>query len=177
MLFKNFKSLWANKKGHSLVEMLLVLLLLLIFGLTAFSLIFTGSNTYTKLIANKGNSSDARIISSVLNTRLRQYDNSGAISLATVSWRGKPVKAFVFVESVEEDILKTWLFWEDNCLWEALTLNDEEITPDLAQELLRNPDLEVSFLGENKRLLWEISYPFSKNRQTLAASYTPRAFH
>ncbi len=160
----------GRQAGYTLVEMMLVLLLLLIFGLTAFTLIFTGSDTYQRLIADKNQAADARIILSTLETRLRQYDTEGGVSVVALPWEAQTVNALVFHEAVGEDTLHTYLFWADGALWEGLTLNGEPLAAADATPLLKNEAMELRIDTTDGCIVLAVTYPFSQQPRTLQTS-------
>ena len=164
-------SLIRRKDGYSLIEMFLVLMILVIFSITVFSLLFLGSNTYDKLIADKNNEADARIVLSTYNTRLRQYDYNGGCSIKSLEWQNHQVKALVLSEEADpETMINTWLIWDKGVLWEALTINDEIPLPDTSQELLDNPNLDFAINNANNLINIKIAYPFSGQQSELETS-------
>jgi len=76
----NFK-VKGNKKGSTTVELVMVTLLLFLFGFVIFNLVVTGTSTSERITLNKDAQTDARVITSYLNVRIRQNDTSGAFSI------------------------------------------------------------------------------------------------
>lgn len=175
MFWEKPKKILAHRQGHSLIEMLLVLMLLLIFGLGTFALVFSAGDAYGSLLENKDHSADARIIISMLNTRLRQYDYQNGIALEELHQGGALLPALVFSEPFEGKQLKTWLFWHEGALWEAITLRDENPLP-LAQSLLTNAALELTLRQEGNQLHLTAAYPFHGEKRSLSSVYTPRSW-
>lgn len=169
------KILPGNNQGHSLVEMLLSLMLVLIFAITAFSLIFSGSQTYASLQRNKDNSADARIIESTFLARIHQYDYENGVQCVDMDWNGETVQAVIFNEYLEDAQLKTWLFWHDGSLYEGLTLDDEVLTSEIVQLLMSNDELRVGLRQDGNRLFISVDYPFGDEVKTLSISYWLRS--
>ena len=160
-----------RKDGYSLIEMFLVLMILVIFSITVFSLLFLGSDTYDNLIADKNNEADARIVLSTFDTRLRQYDYNGGCRIENLEWQNHQIKALVLSEIADpETTIHTWLIWNEGVLWETLTVNEEIPIPETSQELLQNPNLDFSITSDNHLLDIKVSYPFSDLTRELEAS-------
>lgn len=160
-----------NKNGYSLIEMFLVLMILLVFCITVFSLIFYGSDTYNKLVADKNNEADARIILSTFDMRLRQYDYQQGAALAEISWQNETIPVLRLSEWAQDGTpVHTWLFWYDGVLWESLTINGELPTPDNCQELLTNNNIEVNLSEEDKLVTISVSFPFSGHDREITNS-------
>ena len=169
--YPKLKRILCSPRGHSLTEMLLTLMLVLVFGVTAFTLIFSGSDTYTKLLVNKDNSSDARIVLSTFNARIAQFDYLNGLECTNIDWNGQTVTAMVFHENLETARLSTWLFWANDSLYEGLTVDDELLTPDLAQLLMTNAELDVTIAQQDKTICLNINYPFGKQEKHLDAKH------
>ena len=75
------KSKIVEPNGYSLIEMMIVMMLLVLFGLGIFMLAATSSTTYQKLVEDKETAGELRIASSYLMTKIRQNDRMGAIRI------------------------------------------------------------------------------------------------
>ena len=165
-----------DKKGYTLIEMFLVLMILLVFSITAFSLIFYGSDTYNKLIADKNNEADARILLTTYETRLRQYDYVGGYELKTIECQNQPLTVLAMKEYADDGTpVNTWLFWQNGKLFESLTVNNELPTPDTSQELFRNQNLDLKIEGNDQALTIRVAYPFSGGTREISTIISRRA--
>ena len=170
--------LLKDKKGYTLIEMFLVLMILVVFSITAFSLIFYGSDTYNKLITDKNNEADARIVLSTFEMRLRQYDYNGGYDLSQINWQNQAITVLVMKEQADDGTpVNTWLFWHDGTLWESLTINSELPTPDTSQELFTNQDLDLRLSGDDRLININVDYPFSGGTRELSTTISRRSGH
>ena len=123
---KSAKSINPNhKRGYTLVELLLVMLLLALFGITVVTIIQSGSVAYAKVADNRAAESDARIAVGYIDVRIRQNDVQGGLQLV-----GNPLgegNALIFRELIDETIYVTWIFYVDGVLYECPLLYDHEV--------------------------------------------------
>ena len=107
-----------NTAGSSLVEMVMVMALFILFGLTIYTLIHAGSNTKAKILAEKEAQIEARIAMSYINVRLKQNDVSGKISIEPT---GGPAGQMAIRIAEHGDFFdfETWIFHSDNMLKES----------------------------------------------------------
>jgi hypothetical protein len=147
-----------DNKGYSTVELVLVLLLLLLFGVTTFTLIFAGSDTYQRISDNKNAETDARIALSYLNVKIRQNDMAGKIEVKNFPGTGKP--ALVLHDTRPESDLITWIFWERGMLLECLISEGEIPSSDLSFLIVEVDDFTVSYDEETRMLTGTVSYEY-----------------
>lgn len=117
----------ASRQGYTLVELVLVMLLLALFGVTIMTLIQSGTTAYQKIVDNRDAESDARIAINYLDVRVRQNDERGAITV-----RQNPLgegNALVIRERYDEIDYYTWVYFLDGKLYEcALLLDTEQVS-------------------------------------------------
>lgn len=112
------------RRGYTLVELMLVMLLLALFGITIMTLIQSGSTAYQKIVENRNAESDARIAINYLDVRVRQNDERGAVTV-----RPNPLgegNALVIRERFDQVDYYTWVYFLDGTLYECPFLYDTE---------------------------------------------------
>lgn len=103
--------------GYSLIEMTVVMLLLVVFGLGIFMLAATTTTTYSTLVDDKSTTEHLRIASSFITTKVRQNDRVGGLFVISDSEAYGDV--LLIKESFGEDIYATWIYVSDGVLREA----------------------------------------------------------
>jgi len=98
----------TNNKGNTLIELVMVMLLMVLFGVTIYTLIFAGSQTQQRLQENKEAQADARIALNYVNVRLRQNDAAGKIRIVTDEETGRNAIAIN-----EFDPYEVWIFFHE----------------------------------------------------------------
>ena len=129
----------ASKQGYTLVELVLVMLLLALFGVTIMTLIQSGTTAYGKIVDNRNAESDARIAINYLDVRVRQNDERGAVEV-----RPNPLgegNALVIRERYGEETYYTWVYFLDGTLYEcSLLLEDESVSVGRSAAIARLED-------------------------------------
>ena len=80
MRYKKNEMMHAHQ-GYSLIEMSIVMMLLVLFGLGIFMLAAATTTTYESLVENKSESESLRIASSYIVTKIRQNDRIDSIKI------------------------------------------------------------------------------------------------
>ena len=148
-----------DNKGYTTVELVLVLLLLLLFGVTTFTLIFAGSDTYQRISNNKNAETDARIALSYLNVKIRQNDMAGKIEVK--NYPGTERTALVLHDTRPESDLVTWIFWENGMLLECLISEGDLPSSDFSFLIVEVDDFTVSYDEETRMLTGTVSYEYN----------------
>jgi type II secretory pathway pseudopilin PulG len=104
-------------KGYTLLELIFVMALLTMFGITAVTLVISGSKAYNAIIAVKNDNAEIRIASSYINMKIRQNDLSGNIRV-TKSPVGQGA-AVVIEEKAGSAVYETWIYWDSGKLREG----------------------------------------------------------
>lgn len=77
--------------GKTAVELLLVMILLLLFALSALTLVASGSDVYIETVDEGNIQSDLRIAQSYFHTKLRQNNVQGAVRIESVDGLDSPI--------------------------------------------------------------------------------------
>lgn len=149
----------VEPNGYSLIEMMIVMMLLVLFGLGIFMLAATASTTYQTLVDDKETGGELRIASSYLMTKLRQNDRIGAIRIEKSAINSED--ALVIEEILGDEVYETWIYVSQGVLREA-TVPKETIPSDDVSFEVANVD-DVRFGLQDQSILITIE----KNQETL----------
>ncbi len=155
-----------NEKGSSLVELVMVMMLLILFGATIYTIIFMGSSTQDRIIKEKDAQIEARIAISYINVRLRQNDAQGKISIMQ-----NPVNnqnSIVIHDNYEGTLFDTWIYWSDGVLKECLVYPGEEVTdePGMYTPIANISGFDIQ-IKDDGSLYNKVTYEFNGKTKTL----------
>ena len=117
------KRLFSNNKGNSLIELIMVMMLLALFGVTIYTLIYSGSRTQQKIHQDKTSQVDARIGLNYVDVKLRQNDAQGKIEIVVNPMTGE--NAILIKERTFGEEYDTWIYFYNGELLEFLGYPDE----------------------------------------------------
>jgi len=119
----------------SLIELIMVMTLLVLFGMTIFTLMYSGADTQDRIMREKNTQIDARIAVSYINVKLRQndmlnrdIDNQMKIGVRPISLTGR--NAIVIRERTFDYEYDTWIYEYGGKLYELLTDPGDEPNED-----------------------------------------------
>lgn len=116
-----------------MLEILCVAALLLLFGLTTFTLVSVGADAYSRLLDKRESTSDMRIASSYLSMKVRQCDQSGAAQVR----RGETGDILVLTNTDGAgEVLETRIYLYGGRLCEAVAWPEEPFDPELGLEII-----------------------------------------
>ncbi len=158
-----------NTQGNSLIELTMVMMLLILFGFTIFTIIYSSSNAQQKLLANKDTQIDARIALSYVDVKIRQNDAVGAVNVVENPETGQD--SILIRNETAENPYDIWIFYHDNGIYEFLGLPGELPSVDYSILILGNEDLSytVDFDEEKKCITNTISYKYGNDIKDLSA--------
>jgi type II secretory pathway component PulJ len=143
--------------GYTLIELVLVMLLLILLGVTAFSLVVSGSHAYKNMMNSKEANSQLRVALSYTKMKIRQNDTYGSIRIEK-----NPVgvgNAIVVLEKVEEKEYETWIYWDEHRLRESIVLKGEAVNNGKSTEIAEIDGFKVDYSRETGCLsidVWSI---------------------
>lgn len=148
------------KKGNASAEMIMVLALMILFGVSMAKMVEAGSITQKNIIANKEAQVDARIALSFINVRLRQSDGKDKIEVKTHS---NNKNALVIKERTEDYEYDTWIYFYDGVLYETITDPNEEPILLGGNPIARVENYLVTFDKDTNTIRNLISYKYGEN--------------
>lgn len=131
----------TNYKVTERVELFLVMLLLLLFGVMTFLLVSSASRTYWRINEEKNHLSDIRIAVSYIDNRIRQSDESGHIELKNNPINGQ--MAIVIREHHAQEHFETWIYQNEGSLKEAYFKSGIPLSDDLSFEICKIDEFSV----------------------------------
>ena len=151
------KKALGSRRGYSLVELTLVMLILAIFALTIVTLLQSGASAYENIISNRNDMVDARIAMSYINVRLQQNDGINAVFVRTNPING--AESIVIRENYNDRYYDSWIFFFDGELREC-NLLDADAHPrlELSQLITRLEDFTVSYDDDARTITKTASY-------------------
>ena len=113
-----------SRSDTGFLEILLIVALVLLFGVTTFTLVSAGGDAYRNIQDNREADISLRVALSYLTTQLRRFDTEGSFSLEeravgdylSLRWNGG--------EGEDEDVYETRIYLHDGWLKEETTQRD-----------------------------------------------------
>ncbi len=150
-----------KRSRHNATESFLVVLLLTIFCCAIAIMILQGSQTFKQIIEDKNTIEDLRIATSYINMIVAQNDSLDSITVER-SFLDKH-SALVVKHSGDEAGFTTYIYCEDNYLWELYAVNGEQPDPAMAIKLV--PAKAVAFDYDEQKHAIVVNYDYSyRNR-------------
>ncbi|MDR1914101.1 MAG: DUF4860 domain-containing protein [Clostridiales bacterium] len=153
-----------SESGSGMIELMMVMTLMLLFGVTIYQIILMGSDTLQRIETQRNAQSDARVALSYLNVRTKQFDGADQVTIKPNGVNGQNSLAFRYRhEEAEYDL---WVFWADGQLMEAIAGVDEE--PDWfgASTIARINSFETVL--ENQVLKNTITYTYGRKEHEMS---------
>lgn len=122
-----------NDKGYAMIELVLVIALLALFGAATLSLVVSGSAAYESINEKKELDSELRIAISYLDTKVRQNDSEGVLALSSNPAGDGP--ALVVSEIIGQTQYETWIYLSGGKLREVLIEKGEPVLDDLGFDI------------------------------------------
>ena len=136
----------------------MVMLLLALFGVTIYTLIYSGSRTQQKIYADKAAQVDARIGLNYVDVKLRQNDAEGKIEIAPNPMTGE--NAILIKERTFGEEYDTWIYFYNGELLECLSLPDEEPIYDYSWVIIEADAFRVEEHPEDGTITNTIVYQY-----------------
>ncbi len=155
----------ASGKGYAMIELVLVISLLALFGIATLSLVITGSAAYENINGKKELDSELRVALSYLDTKVKQNDSEGALSLASNPAGDGP--ALVVREIIGETQFETWIYLSEGKLREVLIEKGEPVLDDLGFDIAKIDGFTAEFDTEKMLLQLNIWCASGDNRQSM----------
>jgi prepilin-type N-terminal cleavage/methylation domain-containing protein len=135
-----------RRRGYTLVELVLVLMLLVLVASVVFSLAGTGSRTYLRLTAKQSQAADLRTGLSYLDVQVRKHDAKGALSIRPDPFAGQP--ALVISQVFDGKTYLTWIYLRDGFLCELLVAEDAVVTSAMGSRIVQMDALKLDVLAD-----------------------------
>lgn len=162
-----------NQNGSTTIEMAMVMTILVLFGITIYTLISSGANTQARIQKEKDAQADARVALSYINVRLRQSDSAGKIGVERIDLTGED--ALVIRERTMEYEYDTWIFSYGGKLLECLT--DAGVHPTELDSffIVDTERLETSIDEEEGTVTNTLSYYYGDSLESISSTIYMRS--
>ena len=112
---------FSNDRGDALVELVMVMMIMVLFGASVYAMIAAGSNAQEKIMRQKEQQVEARIALSYMNVRIRQNDARGKITIQPNGVNGQNA---VLIRERDDEVFFSpfdrWIYWSDGVLKECM---------------------------------------------------------
>lgn len=122
-----------KNKGISKVEVVLVMVLILLMGISVFTLVVSSSGTYKSVLDEKESLTNLRIATSYVDNKIKQSDENSSIYIKNNPINDKP--SIVIVQTIEEENYETWIYMSNNILKETYIKQNQEFNDDMGFEI------------------------------------------
>ena len=97
-----------------MLEIVFVMALLGLFGITTYTLVMTGADTYSRLLNERDDNSNLRVAVSFISMKIRQNDVEGTVGIVELS----SGTALSIKEVIEDEIYETLVYQYDGAVYE-----------------------------------------------------------
>ncbi len=143
-----------QKNGRASVETLCAMLLLILLGAGCFSLSFSTFGAYQRLNTSKEKSSELRVASSFIMTKIRQSDIIGCLDVKPDPITGN--NALVIYESIDGEDYETWIYYSSGYIMEAFVLKGEEPLTDVSQTIAKVDSFRIDYNRAEHQILTSV---------------------
>lgn len=134
-----------RKSSAPTIDMVFILALLAIFGITSFFVIMIGAKQYQSIADGMSDNYENRTISSYLEEKMNQSDISGSCSIVTLN----SVDALALTQTINEKSYTTYFYSFNGYLWEITVTSDTAITLGSGQKIIESGPIAIKALSSN----------------------------
>lgn len=147
-----------NKQGYILLELVMMVALIFLFGMAIYQIISQGKSTKEKIIARKTAQIDARIALSFLNVKIKQNDIKDRIKIKVFEQNQK--NALVIEERTLDTNYDRWIYYYDGKLYECITDVGEQPIEELSTQIAVINDFNISYTKNKRAIINKIDYSY-----------------
>ncbi len=133
-----------KSSGHT-IDMVFILGLLAVFGITSFFVILVGAKQYQATANRMSDNYETRTISSYLEEKLNQNDIRGAGAVVQLD----STDALALTQIINGQSYTTYIYAYDGYIWEITVNSDTLVTPGSGQKILETGDMKIEALSSN----------------------------
>ena len=142
-----------RERGAGLMEILCVMALLLLFGITTYVLVTVGGDSYRRLLDKRDANANLRIATGYLGMRMRQYDVSGCLSAG----ENEQGAYLALRETIDGEAYETRVYLYQGMLCEQFMAAEDEFIPESGLEIVAL-DSFAAYPDAEGRLCFQVSY-------------------
>ena len=133
-----------KSSGHT-IDMVFILGLLAVFGITSFFVIMIGAKQYQATANRMSDNYETRTISSYLEEKINQNDISGSGAVVQLD----STDALALTQTINGQSYTTYIYAYDGYLWEITVNSDTAVSPGSGQKILETGDMTIEALSSN----------------------------
>ncbi len=134
----------TSRTFSSFLEILFITALVLLFGLTTYTLVAVGGDSYGRILSKRDNNSDARVALSYMTTRIRQTDRTTAVSIDEVN--GTQILTLSYPS--EDETYENRVYCLDGMLYEALVPAEDPFDPASGEEIVALDAMQLDYVTD-----------------------------
>lgn len=160
-----------RRKGYTLIELVLVMMLLTFVAVSVFLLTGAGSSAYARLSDNRGSASDLRIALSFIDVRIKKTDGLGQIAVQKAPFGDG--QALLLSQNIETTDYETYIYVDEGALKELFIEKGLPVTRDMASDIARADAMQIQRASSNLiavTLLTHGTGPASKEKMPHSAT-------
>lgn len=167
---------FKSDRGSTAVEMLMVVALLALFGITICSLIVSGIGTYNKISNKRESMVNGRIAMSFLNVRIRQNDEQGAITIAKCPVTGEDALKVVQTFEENDEEYTNWIYFYEGTIYETLIKSDMEPSLDISNAIVDMEEFSLHYKdGAKNAIVMKGRYIYNDKVEEMTSVITLRS--
>ncbi|MDR0380669.1 MAG: DUF4860 domain-containing protein [Oscillospiraceae bacterium] len=130
--------------GASFLELFFVAALLLLFGITTYTLVSVGGNTYRRVMEKRDDSANSRVALSYMTTQIRQHDRTGGVQIRSLPDGGD---CLVLTDYYDGEPYELYVYLYDGVLRESLLPAAEPLEPAYGAEIANIDGFKLTYAG------------------------------
>lgn len=143
---------FKSAQGRTMTEIIIVMVLLILFSVSALTLVATGSDSYVNIINKNEISSNLRVAQSYIHTKLRQNLESDAVYLQ--KFPDTDGNCLVIKDGYSNVSYQTVIFLHEGQIKESLLIDGVDFNPEESFPIIEVDSLEFKIMDDG-RLFFE----------------------
>lgn len=133
-----------KSSGHT-IDMVFILGLLAVFGITSFFVIMIGAKQYQSIADRMSDNYETRTLSSYLEEKLNQNDIFGSGAVVQLD----STDALALTQTINQQSYTTYIYAYNGYLWEITVNSDTSVSPGNGQRILETGEMNIEALSSN----------------------------
>jgi len=165
----------SSERGNTVVEMLMVMVLLALFGITIAALIVSGIGTYNKISNKRESMANGRIAMSFMKVRIRQNDEKGRISIEKCPVSGENALLIRYEDDAGEPRV-VWVYFYDGAIYESPIKPDMVPTLEVSNRLVSIDAFSIDYKdGDRSAIIMTGRYSYNDKTEEMTSVVTLRS--
>ncbi|MDR0671040.1 MAG: DUF4860 domain-containing protein [Oscillospiraceae bacterium] len=130
--------------GANFLELFFVAALLMLFGITTYTLVSVGGSTYRRVMEKRADSANLRVALSYMATQIRQHDRTGGVQIRSLPDGGE---CLVLTDHYGGEAYELRIYLHDGTLRESLSPAADPLDPAYGAEIAAIDGLKLTYAG------------------------------